>query len=94
MPDALHVLTTGAVGVMILAIMTRASLGHTGHPLHADRVTVIIYVLVNAGAVLRVAAPLLPLDYSVAIAVAGGVWSAAFLLFATRYGPWLVTPRL
>ena len=45
--DAVHALTTGAVGVMTLAIMTRASLGHTGRPLHASLLTVVIYILVN-----------------------------------------------
>ena len=55
--NAVHVLTTGAVGAMTLAVMTRASLGHTGRPRHAGLMTVVIYVLVNLGAVLRVFAP-------------------------------------
>ena len=94
LPISLHALTTGAIGVMVLAIMTRASRGHTGRPLTADRTTVAIYVLVNAGAALRVAAPYLPLDYSAALTVAAIVWSAAFLLFAISYGPWLLKDRL
>ena len=91
---ALHVLTTGAMGVMVVAIMTRATRGHTGRPLHADGITKLIYVLVNVGAVLRVAAPFLPMDYALAVGVGGVLWAAAFLVFAVTYGPWLVKPRL
>ena len=83
---AMHGLTAGAMGVMILAIMTRATRGHTGNPLTADRVTVAIYGLVNAGAVIRVAAGYLPWDYTLTAVVGGLVWSAAFLLFALSYG--------
>ena len=91
---ALHVLTTGAMGVMVVAIMTRATRGHTGRPLHADGTTKLIYVLVNVGAVLRVAAPFLPMDYASAAGLGGILWAAAFLVFAVTYGPWLVKPRL
>lgn len=91
---ALHVLTTGAIGTMVLAIMTRATRGHTGRPLLADGVTVLIYALVNLGAILRVAAPFLPVDYALGIALSGLIWSAAFVVFAIAYGPWLVKPRV
>ena len=57
---ALHALTAGVIGTMTLAIMTRASLGHTGRPLNADRVTALIYAAVVTGALLRVISPLLP----------------------------------
>ena len=91
--SALHVLTTGAMGVMMIAVMTRASRGHTGQPLMADRTTVLIYVLVNVGAVLRVSAPFLPLDYATAAALGGVAWASAWLIFAYTYGPWLIKPR-
>lgn len=91
---ALHALTAGAVGTMTLAVMTRATLGHTGRALTADRGTVAIYVLVNLGAALRVAAGWLPLDYVSVVTVAGMVWSAGFLLFAVKYGSYLLRPRL
>ena len=78
---------------MTLAIMTRATLGHTGRDLTADRVTVVLFGLVQAGALLRVVAPVLPVPYGNALAVAGALWGAAFLLFVWRYGPMLVRPR-
>ena len=53
---AIHALTAGAIGTMILAVMTRATRGHTGRDLSADRVTVLIYGLVTLAAITRVAA--------------------------------------
>src|SRR3546814_20062724 len=75
------------MGAMTLAVMTRATRGHTGRPLEADRATVLIYIFVHSGALLRVIAPLLPFDYMAVIAVAGGLWAAAFLLFLLVYVP-------
>lgn len=90
--SAMHALGAGAMAAMTLAVMTRATRGHTGRPLEADRITVVIYLLVHLGALLRVAAPLLPLDYMLAIRIAGGLWSAAFLLFLLAYGPMALRP--
>lgn len=90
MPAAMHVLTAGAIGTMTLAIMTRATLGHTGRPLAADAATLWIYGLVQAGALLRVLAPVLPLHYGLALDLAALLWAGAFLLFAHHYGPMLV----
>ncbi|MGV1683452.1 NnrS family protein [Sphingopyxis sp. NJF-3] len=90
--SAVHALGAGAMGAMTLAVMTRATRGHTGRPLEADRATVLIYILVHSGALLRVIAPLLPFDYMAVIAVAGGLWAAAFLLFLLIYVPMAVRP--
>lgn len=89
----LHALGAGAMASMVLAVMTRATLGHTGRELHANAGTVLIYSLVTLGAALRVAAAWLPLDYLLAIKVAGALWGAAFLLFLALYGPKLLGPR-
>lgn len=84
---ALHALTAGAIGTMTIAVMTRASLGHTGRAITADYTTVVIYLLINAGAVLRCLAPS-AVEYFIVLLTAGGVlWSLAFALFAIRYGP-------
>jgi uncharacterized protein involved in response to NO len=91
---ALHALTTGAIGTMTLAVMTRAILGHTGRSLTAGAGTVAIYALVNLGALLRLAAPFLPYDRSDVLALSGVTWSAAFLLFAILYAPAMVGPRV
>ncbi|GJL55922.1 MAG: short-chain dehydrogenase [Nitrospirales bacterium] len=92
--DALHALTTGAVGVMTLAVMTRASLGHTGRPKHANTPTIVIYLLINIGALLRIFGPSLPLPDDLLLNVAAVLWSGAYLLFAIVYGPILFGPSL
>ena len=84
---ALHALTAGAVGTMTLAVMTRASLGHTGRAIVADRFVVAMYAMVSAGAGLRVAAPFAGDLYVHALACGGALWAIAFLLFAIRYAP-------
>lgn len=89
---ALHMLTAAGFGTMTLAVMTRASLGHTGQPLRAGPATLTIYGLVTCGALLRVAAPLFG-DADLAVITAGGlIWSSAFALFALSYGPSLLKP--
>lgn len=92
--DAVHALTTGAVGAMTMAVMTRASLGHTGRPKEADRLTVLIYMLVNLGALLRVFGPMTGLPANLMLGAAAAAWSAAYLLFAAVYGPYLTRPSL
>ena len=92
--DAVHALTTGAVGAMTLAVMTRASLGHTGRPKRAGAATVCIYGLVILGATLRVFAPGTGLPTNLVLGSAGAAWSGAYLLFALVYGPYLIRPSL
>lgn len=91
---AIHALTAGAMATMILAVMTRASLGHTARELKANAATVTIYLFVTAGALLRVAASLRLIDYYGGIESAGLAWGAAFLLFLLAYARVLWTPRL
>ena len=85
---ALHAWTVGAVGLMTIAVMTRASLGHTGQPLTATRRIQLIYAFGIVAALARVAVafgfarePLLHLS---ALA-----WVLAFSSFVAVYGPWL-----
>jgi uncharacterized protein involved in response to NO len=94
-PDAaLHALTAGAIGTMTLAVMTRASLGHTGREITADRATMAIYLAVTLGAALRVAAPFAGDWYEHVLACGGALWSAAFLLFVIRYARVLFGARV
>lgn len=90
---AVHALTAGAMATMILAVMSRATLGHTGRELRAGPMTQAAYVLVTTGALLRVTAPLGLLDYRLGMEVAGAAWIAAFVLFLVAYGPILIGPR-
>lgn len=92
--DAVHALTTGAVGVMTLGMMTRASLGHTGRPRHAGPLTVSIYLLVFLGALMRVLGPSTGLTTHLVLGLAAASWSGAYLVFALSYGPFLLRPSL
>ena len=91
---ALHALTVGAIGTMTLAVMTRASLGHTGRPLAAGPCTTAIYGLVTLAAILRLLAPIGGGDYLLMLNLAGVAWSGAFGMFALFYARVLVRPRV
>lgn len=88
----LHALTVGAIGGLMLAIMTRSSLGHTGRPLKGTFTDGVIYLSVFVAAVSRVGAGLIA-EASLLTHVAGLGWIVAFFTFALRYGPMLVSPR-
>ncbi|WP_193368739.1 NnrS family protein [Pelagibius marinus] len=83
----LHALTAGAIGAMTLAVMTRASLGHSGRALTADSWTTMVYLLVNGAAALRVVASLALEAYMPLLHASGALWTAAFGLFVLRYAP-------
>jgi uncharacterized protein involved in response to NO len=91
--SGLHALTAGAFGAMILAVMTRVPLGHTGRPLVAPRGIPLAYALVSLGALARVLGPALAPGFA-AIALAGALWSAGFAIFVFVYAPILVSPRV
>lgn len=91
--SGIHAITAGAFGVMTLAVMTRATRGHTGQPLTADTATRALYVLVNVGALLRVIAPMLPSFHAPLLIASACFWSAAFAVFVARYAPLLLRPR-
>ncbi len=92
---AIHAFTAGAIGTMVLAVMTRVSLGHTGRPLEADRLTTSLYLIVNAAALTRIAAPFLSGGVQMPLlGLSAVLWVAGFALFVLRYGPMLVTPRI
>jgi uncharacterized protein involved in response to NO len=92
---ASHALTVGALGGLVLGMMTRTSRGHTARPLTADRFDVAAYGLVSIAALVRVFVPLAaPALTMPAIVGSAMLWSAAFGVFAVRYWPVLTRPRL
>jgi uncharacterized protein involved in response to NO len=91
--SGLHALTAGAFGSMILAVMSRVPLGHTGRPLRAPRPVAIGYGLVSLGALLRVLGPALA-PGATALLLSGLLWSAGFALFSAAYAPILLSPRV
>ena len=89
---ALHAWTVGAVGLMTLAVMTRASLGHTGRPLHATRPIALLYLGGAVAALARVAVGFGFADFALLhVALVG--WIVAFAGFVIVYRPILTAPR-
>lgn len=83
----------GAIAVMILAVMPRVTLGHTGRALTADRSTVVVFALINTAALARVCASWHAASMILLLVVAGACWMAAFGLFEIIYGPMLLRRR-
>ena len=86
---AQHLWMAGAIGAMTLAVMTRATLGHTSQELTAGKATVAIYLCIFAAALTRFLGPLHP-DLS---SLSGLFWLLAFGGFTLTYGPLLLRPK-
>ena len=91
---ALHALTMGAIGNMILAVTSRVALAHTGRSLHAPRLIVISYAILNAAVVARVLSPLNPGLYIEIIDLSALGWIVTFAIFTAVYWPVLTRPRV
>jgi uncharacterized protein involved in response to NO len=90
---ALHVLTIGTITSMMLAVMTRATRGHTGRELTASRLTCTGYAALFGCALVRPLATIAPDRLGLIYALAGVLWLSAFLIFLAEYGPMLVAHR-
>ena len=88
-----HLWTAGAIGMMTLAVMTRATLGHTGQALAAGPATVAIYVSIGLATLVRVCAGYWPEAVFWLHPLAGLAFVLAFMGFALAYGPALLRPR-
>ncbi len=90
---ALHALTMGAIGGIILAVTTRVALGHTGRPLNAARVTVLAYWIFMLAVLIRILGPLTGKYYLLIIDLSALGWTLAFAIFSWVYWPILTRPR-
>ena len=92
---ATHALAIGAMGGLMLAMMTRSALGHTGRPLVAGWAETSAFVLIQAAVLLRIVPALVwPGAPLIALGLSSACWSAAFLIFVMRYAPILTRPRV
>jgi len=94
LPSTLHLFTVGVIGLMTLAVMTRAARGHTGRPLSASILTTIAYSCLLFAAISRPLAELVPAYYEPILMVAGAAWIGAFCLFTAEHVPAFVRPSL
>ncbi len=85
-----HAWTVGAAGTLTLAVMTRASLGHTGYALNASAVTQAIYAAVVIASFARICSSLEPAWSQSLLHIAALAWVAAYFGFAASYGPLLI----
>lgn len=91
---ALHALTMGGVGNMVLGVATRVALGHTGRPLKAARPIVAAYVIFSLAVLVRVLSPIAGDWYLRLVDLAASGWLAAFAIFVWVYWPILTRPRI
>ena len=87
----LHLLTTGALGLLGIGMMARVTLGHTGRPIESDNAVLIAFLLVGIGAAARLASLFWP--DPLLIGGAAWLWGAGFAVFLLRFAVPLATPR-
>jgi uncharacterized protein involved in response to NO len=91
----IHALAVGAIGGLIIGMVTRTARGHTGRPLVVSKPEVLAYGLVMLAAVLRVLLPVVaPGLYVASLVIAAALWSVAFVLYLWVFTPWLMQTRL
>lgn len=90
---AQHLWTAGAIGLMTLAVMSRASLGHTGRALRAGAGTTLLYLCLVASVIARLLVDLLPEAAALLQSASGLFWIVGFGGFALLYGPMMLRPR-
>jgi len=91
--NALHVITIGAIGLMIFAMMSRVSLGHTGRPLILNRALILAFILLILTVLIRVILPLFNL-VQLAWSLSALLWVSSSLIFIFVYSPILFTKRI
>lgn len=90
----LHAFTMGYLGSTLLAMATRVVCGHSGRTLVADNWAWAMFWALQVGVVLRVTGALWPLAQVPFTLLAAQFWLGAVLVWALRYGRWLLSPRL
>ena len=91
---ASHLLSAGCMGTMILGMIARVSLGHSGRALHVGRRITMAFALVIVSALVRVLIPLYwPTLTLTGWNLSGWSWIAAYGLFVWVYTPILTRPR-
>jgi uncharacterized protein involved in response to NO len=91
---AIHGFTAGAMATMIIGMVSRVSLGHTGRPIQASARTRAAYILIILSGIVRVVGAVLSNeDYFATLVVSGVFWTLSFVLLGTEYLPIFLKPR-
>jgi len=92
--SALHALAIGGMSTLIVGMVTRTALGHTGRPIRAGRAEHLIFCAISLAAIFRLAANLMPHAYTqVLLCIAAACWILTFFSYLVVYGPYLCKPR-
>lgn len=90
----IHALTAGCMGSMILGMICRVTLGHTGRPLKVRNLTAFSFFLLQVAAILRVFGPIfIPSETTLWIVISASLWSLCFLAYLLLFGPFLFQRR-
>jgi len=90
---ALHALTMGAIGSMVIAVGTRVALGHTGRPLQVARAIVFAYWVYMLAVLIRILGPFAASHYLLMIDLSAAGWVVTFVIFLIVYAPILIRKR-
>lgn len=88
-----HALGVGAMGTLILGVMTRVAMGHTGRALQLVRFGLLIYIAIILSGLFRMLAAAQLIDYTTGVLLSAVFWITAFVLFVVLYWPILSRPR-
>jgi uncharacterized protein involved in response to NO len=88
----IHALTAGAFTSLMMAMMMRSTLGHTGRNLAANKTDILVFLMLQLAAISRVLAGIVA-DHRTMTVIAGVCWIVAFAAFLARYAPMLLSPR-
>lgn len=89
----IHAMGVGAMAGLIVGVMTRVALGHTGRMMLLPRFMVATYVMIHGGAIIRLIAEFIPSFWVTGVTISAVLWTLTFLLFLWRYIPILASPR-
>lgn len=91
---ALHALSTGAISHMIIGMIARVSLGHTGRPINATPAITLSFILIFVASLLRTMVPFVGLQFYLTLVSASGIaWLLGFGIVAIKIAPILINPR-
>lgn len=88
-----HAAGLGVVGSLVLGVIARVCLGHTGRPLVLPRGMVLAFISIQVAALVRVATAFGIMDFSIGVNVSGGLWIFSYLVFLVQYAGILMKPR-
>ncbi len=93
-PSVIHSLTAGCIGSMILGMICRVTLGHTGRDLHVGKATILAFITIQITALMRVFGPIFMPDLKSDFIITSSIlWSMCFGVYLLMYGWMLFLPR-